>query len=1005
VRPPCVRRGRHLGTRQAPPNPVLAVARELPSFDRHEFSHVRHECAMSLPPRRTPGATYRLQFNKDFTFRHAASCLDYLHELGITDVYASPFFAARAASMHGYDVVDPGKLNSEIGSEADLERLHDALKARGMGLILDLVPNHMCVNTNDNVWWNDVLENGPSSAFAKFFDIDWRPPKPELKDKVLLPVLGDQYGRVLENGDLKLMETQGSLWLAYGERRFPLGPGTYATVLEGALARLRETSESSLDTATQLESLITASHRLPKRSETDAERVRERQREKEILKTRLHALLSSDHAARSALDAELRAIGGSKGVAKSFDKLEVLLAQQAYRLSFWRVAAEHINYRRFFEVNDLAAVRMEEPEVFQAVHAKAFELIGRGWVTGLRIDHVDGLMDPKRYLKDVATAASVPYVVVEKILSYDERLPADWATDGTTGYEFLNALGGVFVSQPGEKALRSFYDDLRTVRGAFGDVVYESKRSILENSMSSEVSVLARRLDRISEQHRWSRDFTIGTLQQILVATIACFPVYRTYVAAGDADVSAQDAEHIRTALADAKRRSAQVSASAFDFLGEVLLVRDPDGLTDPQRAERRSFVLRFQELTGPVAAKGVEDTAFFRYFPLLSLNEVGGGPGHFGASVEEFHQQMEERSRAHPAALSATSTHDTKRAEDNRARLAVISEIPEAWIAEVREWRTLAESFKTVLNGEAVPDADSEYYIYQTIVGAWPPAGLTGDEGVEFSSRVQGAIEKAMREAKRTTSWIHPNSAYEDAIRTFVSRILDPNGALRPRFSAFVSRILRPGLLTSLSQLAIKITAPGVPDFFQGTELWDFSMVDPDNRRPVEFGKRRDALRELGAAGLAASSEWYRTSALRDFWRAPEDGRAKLFVTRALLIRRMQEGELFAHGAYCPMVVEGKWKNNVVAFARRWENRISLTIAGRFFAEWGGDVRRPPLHEAWGDTTVRVPREWGIRQLENALSAITVAPSDDGLRVADVFEALPVAVLIGDGSASALRV
>ncbi len=952
---------------------------------------------MNPPRHRTPGATYRLQFNKEFTFRQAASWVDYWHELGITDIYASPFFAARAGSMHGYDVVDPGKLNPEIGSEADLERLHDALDARGMGLLIDLVPNHMCVSTNDNVWWNDVLENGPSSPFAKFFDIDWRPPKPELQDKVLLPVLGDQYGRALENGDLQVIEREGSLWVTYGDRRFPLGPNTYAMVLEGALGLLHERWANCIDAATQLESLITASRRLPTRSETDPEKIRERQREKEILKKRLRALLSEDTAVRGAVDAELRALGGSKGVPRSFDKLEDLLAHQAYRLSFWRVAAEHINYRRFFEVNDLAAVRVEEPEVFQAVHAKAFELIKRGWVTGLRIDHVDGLLDPKRYLKDLAATGSSPYVVVEKILSRRETLPSEWATEGTTGYEFLDALGGLFVSQEGEKKLRSFYDGWRTVRGTFGDVVYESKRSILENSMSSELSVLARRLDRISEQHRWSRDFTLGTLQQVLLTTIACFPVYRTYVSAGDSGVSAQDADHIREALAAAKRRSPQVSASAFDFLGEVLLGGGPDGLSDELRSERLDFVLRLQELTGPVAAKGVEDTAFFRYFPLLSLNEVGGDPARFGTSVDDFHEQMEDRSKHQPAALSATSTHDTKRAEDNRARLAVISEIPEAWIAEVTEWRALAAPLKTSGNGETVPDADDEYYIYQTIIGAWPLGELTGNGAAAFSSRVQGAIQKAMREGKRNTSWIHPNDAYEDAIRAFVSHILDPNGVLAPKFSAFVARISLPGLLKSLAQLAIKITAPGVPDFFQGTEQWDFSMVDPDNRRPVEFGRRRDTLRELGEAGSAAASAWYRASALEDLSRAPDQGRAKLFMTRALLTRRRQEGDLFGYGAYCPLVVEGKWKNNVVAFARRWQNRVSLTVTGRFFAQWVDDSRWPPVPKAWEDTRVRVPREWGVNELENAMTATTVRSCDDGFRVTDLFDAIPVAVLFGD--------
>ena len=463
------------------------------------------------PSARAPGATYRVQFNRDFTFRQALESVDYWHSLGITDLYAAPFFAARPGSAHGYDVIDPRTVNPEVGSEEDLARLHEALTSRGMGLIMDLVPNHMCVNTGDNAWWNDVLENGPSSPFAKFFDIDWRPPKAELRDKVLLPVLGDQYGKVLESAELVLGEAGGALFITYHDRTFPVGPGTYPLVLDGAIRRLREGASAEGGVVRLLEDIVALAGALPPRSETATEKVAERQRSKEAIKGRLNDLLTAHPAARRAIDDEIRAMNGSKGSPRSFDALEGLLAEQAYRLSFWRVAADHINYRRFFEVDDLAAIRIEEPEVLEAVHGKAFELLRRGWVTGLRIDHVDGLREPRRYLEDVDRRTAGAYVVVEKILGDDERLPETWATEGTTGYEFLNALGGVFVSHAGEAPLRALYDGLRTVRGGFEDVVYEAKRLILECAMSSELSVMARRLDRISEQHRWSRDFTTGT--------------------------------------------------------------------------------------------------------------------------------------------------------------------------------------------------------------------------------------------------------------------------------------------------------------------------------------------------------------------------------------------------------------------------------------------------------------------------------------------------------------
>jgi (1->4)-alpha-D-glucan 1-alpha-D-glucosylmutase len=944
---------------------------------------------------RIPAATYRLQFNKSFTFRHALEWLDCLQALGITDVYASPFVVARSGSIHGYDVVDPRAINPEIGTERDLECLHEALVSRGMGLIMDLVPNHMCVNTNDNIWWNDVLENGPSSRFASFFDIDWRPSKPELRDKVLLPVLGDQYGKVLESGELQLTGAEGLLSVTYCGRRFPLDPVTYPMVLCGAAGRLRERNDSDAAAAGELESIIANAKRLPPRSETRAERIRERQGAKETLKSRLQSLLSGSGVVRQALQEELREMNGSKGMPRSFDRLEELLAAQGYRLSYWRVAAEHVNYRRFFEINDLAAVRVEEPEVFEIVHGKAFELMEKGWVTGFRVDHIDGLQQPKRYLEDIQRRGGASYVVVEKILARGEEVPPGWPTEGTTGYEFLNVLNGLFVSQRGEESLRSFCDGWRTVRGSFADIVYASKRLILDASMSSELSVLARRLDRISEQHRWSRDFTIRTLEEVLAATVASFPVYRTYMAAEDVEVSSEDAAHIREALQAGKQRSTHVSASAFDFLGEVLLSQHPEGLSDRERVERRDFVLRFQELTGPVAAKGIEDTAFYRYFPLLSLNEVGGTPARFGVSVEEFHEQMEVRARVHPAALSATSTHDTKRAEDNRARLNAISEIPEAWIAAVTEWRELAQSMKTNLNGVAVPDFDEEYYIYQTLIGAWPTGALDDEEYSTFSSRVQYAVEKAIKEAKRNTSWIHPNPAYEEAIQTFVSRILDRNGTFAPKFEAFVSQILLPGLLTSLAQVVIKTTAPGVPDFFQGTELWDFSLVDPDNRRRVDFGKRRTLLSDLDR------SYAFGLKAIHDLWRTPEDGRVKLFVTSRLLRRRLDEGELFARGSYCGLDVAGRRKDNVVAFARRWQSRVSLTMTGRFFTQLGEDARRVPSQEDWGDTVVRIPSEWAVGDVEDALTGAKFRLSSSSVRIAEVFDVMPYAVLVGNAGAS----
>jgi (1->4)-alpha-D-glucan 1-alpha-D-glucosylmutase len=933
---------------------------------------------------RLPAATYRIQLTKDFTFKQALDLVPYWQSLGVSDLYAAPFLAARAGSVHGYDVVDPRRVNPEIGSEEDLGRLHEALAKAEMGLLIDIVPNHVCVASNDNPWWNDVLENGRASRYARYFDIDWSPPKVELRDKVLLPVLGDQYGKVLENGDLKLGLHDGALAVSYYDRRFPVSPASYATVLDGVVTRLRARPDDENGLAKRVEEVALAARNLRGSGGMPADAPAARQN----IKDRLRDLASSSPQAKAALDAELSDINGRKGEPRSFDRLEKLLAEQSYRLSFWRVAAEQINYRRFFDINDLAAIRIEESEVLDAVHAKAFELIGRGWVTGLRVDHVDGLRDPHAYLEQLSARTGGLYVVVEKILGVDERLPRAWATEGTTGYEFLNILNGIFVNRSGERGLRAVYDQFRTVGGSFADILYESKRLILQLSLASELAVLARRLDRISEQHRWSRDFTLGTLQSALSDVIACFPVYRTYLSPGE-DRSPQVMREVQVALSSARRRNPAVSGSVFEFLGEVLLGRDPEGLTEMERVERRDFVARFQQLTGPVMAKGLEDTSFYRYFPLLSLNEVGGGPERFGLSTDEFHRAMEERARERPAGLSGTSTHDTKRGEDSRARLDVLSEIPDEWGNAVAKWRDIASRMKPRVDGAPAPDSDDEYYIYQTLVGAWPNAAPDSPELDGFVPRAQQAVEKALREAKRNTSWIDPNAPYEDAAKQLVARILDRKGPMFGEMSTFVERIRLPGMLSSLSQLVVKATAPGVPDFFQGTELWDLSMVDPDNRRPVDFAARRAMLDEVTRRGEGGD----RARLVAALLAAPLDGKIKLAVTATLLRARQRERELYARGAYLPLAAEGRRKDNVVAFARRWNRRVAITAVGRFFTQ----LPVQPVGQAWAETHLTLPAELPVGELTDELTGRTLRAADGALPVGEVFSTLPFAVLIGD--------
>jgi (1->4)-alpha-D-glucan 1-alpha-D-glucosylmutase len=964
---------------------------------------------------RIPGCSYRFQFNKRFNFRDATALVDYLEALGVTDIYASPFLVARPGSPHGYDVIDHARLNPEIGTDGDLDALAAALKQRGMGLIMDVVPNHMCIASSDNHWWNDVLENGRSSPFAAFFDIDWHPPKTELHEKVLLPVLGEQYGRVLENQEISIAYEAGAFYARYWESRFPIGPRTILPLLEPMVADLRRCHPADHPDVLEMESIVTATTHLPTRWDTAPEKVRERMREKEIVKRRLDALVSGSAAVRDALERSLAAINGEKGNSRSFDRLEALLGDQAYRLSFWGVAAEEINYRRFFDINDLAAIRVELANVLDAVHEKAFQLLRAGKVTGLRVDHVDGLLDPSRYLESLQHASdpvpapgtttppapSTPtdrlqtYVVAEKILTGDEMLPREWPMHGTTGYDFLNLVNGLYVDAGGARAIERLYQRLREGRGEFDDLLYLAKRLILRTAMSSELYVLARRLDRISEQHRWSRDFTQNSLHLALAEVIACFPVYRTYVQVTSTEVSAGDRQHVLRAIRDAKRRNRSTSESVFDFIADLLLLRDPEGLSDADRAERREFVLRLQQLTGPVMAKGLEDTVFYRYYPLASLNEVGGRPTRAATEPPRFHAWNARRLVEWPHGLSATATHDTKRGEDLRARLNVLSEIPREWQRVLRHWQRLNRRLKSVVDDVRVPGANEEYLIYQTLIGAWPMDAIDADPTdaarEELRARINTYMTKALREGKVHTSWINVNAPYERGIAQFIDLLLQPSsgGSFVSELRKFVGAIVMPGVCNSLSQVVLKITAPGVPDIYQGTELWDLSLVDPDNRRPVDFPARRALLAELDGRPDAELPGLCRTLLGR-----PADGRIKLLVTaRALRHRRLNRAR-YDRGDYVALEVEGPRARHVVAFARTLDGVPSLTVVGRLFASLThGDL---PLGEAsWADTRIRLPPALPHGAYRDALSGgIVKLDRAAGLRVSDAFANLPIALL-----------
>jgi (1->4)-alpha-D-glucan 1-alpha-D-glucosylmutase len=949
-----------------------------------------------------PSATYRLQFNASFTFDAATAIVDYLHALGITHCYASSYLAAVPGSTHGYDVMDPTRLNPEIGDEQAHRRWIDALRARGMGHVIDLVPNHMGIAQSANRWWHDVLENGPSSRFAPIFDIDWHPLKPELDNKVLLPILGDTYGAVLERQEITLEYESGAFRVRYFARHLPVAPGTYgqvlATTADALLAEIGADSEDGIEFL----SILTAIRRLPPRDSDDPVLHAERAREKEVIKRRLAVLSGRSPQVLAQIQRAVEIFNGRPGDPRSFDRLDTLLSAQAYRLAFWRVAGEEINYRRFFDINELAAIRMEDPAVFEYVHAFVFDLLRRGLVDGFRIDHVDGLYDPGGYLQrlqarasELAPATYTPeqplYVVVEKILGFDEDLP-EWPVAGTTGYDFLVLLNGLFVDSRNESAITSVYERFTRLRTVFHDLAYRSKELILRMSMASEVNVLAHALNRLSERNRHTRDLTLNSLRYALRDIIACFPVYRTYI--NDRDpVSERDRAFITHAIAEARRRTPEQPAMVYDFIGALLLKEA--AVPDDERMEHLRFVGKFQQVTSPVTAKGIEDTALYNYNRLASLNEVGGEPDRFGVTPETLHTRLADRAARWPHGLSASSTHDTKRSEDVRARLNVLSELPAAWKQAAGRWARANRRGRSTVGGESYPSRNEEYLLYQALVGTWPFAPMSADEEPTYRDRIVAYMHKAMREAKVYSSWLNPSEAHEAAMERFVDVTLAPdNTAFRTDFGEFARLVARYGIYNSLSQLAVKIGAPGVPDFYQGTELWDFSLVDPDNRRPVDYERRRRLLAELDAAVAERGAQAVATELMAN----PADDRMKLYTSATLLRFRRERAVTFDNGHYDALTASGAKAPHVFAFARTGAGGPVIVAVPRLVATLLPNAEQAPLGEhAWADTRVELP-EGAASSFRNVLTGhctrVDQGSGRAALKAAEVFAHLPVAFL-----------
>ena len=845
-------------------------------------------------------ATYRLQLRNGVGFDEVRDLVPYLAELGVSHLYASPYLQATQGSTHGYDIVDPTRVDEQLGGAEAHERMCEALLAAGLGQVIDIVPNHMAIAGRENPWWWDVLENGPSSRYASYFDVDWEASEDRWPNKVLLPVLGDHYGRVLEDGQLRLAHAAGAFVVCYEDHVVPIDPSSLA----GLLGEVAERSGS------HLLAFIAQGHAgLPRPTVTARQAVERRHRDKAVLFTLLARLCDEEPAVAGSIDAAVTRLNADP------DALDALLEQQNYRLAYWRSASRDLGYRRFFDIKDLAGLRVEVPEVFAASHALPVEWVQRGWVHGLRIDHPDGLRDPSEYFRRLREACPNAWIVAEKILEPGEHLPATWPIAGTTGYDFLNLAAGLFVDPRGEAELTRLHDEVTGQPHAFTELAPASKRQVLEDLLGSEVNRLVNLLVAVCERHRRHRDYTRPELRAALTEIAVHFPVYRSYVSAGTGEVDDADARHVDHAIEAAIGAGRDLDPELFRFLRDVLLLGHPGSLES-------ELAMRFQQLTGPAMAKGIEDTAFYRDHRLIALNEVGGDPTRFGVDPAGFHDACARAQQTHPLRMLASTTHDTKRSEDVRARLTLLSEVPERWADAVRRW---SQHNRQHWQGD-LPDRSTEYLIYQTLVGAWPI-----DE-----QRLTGFVQKAVREAKQHTSWTAPNESYEQVVVAFARALLEDE-AFRADLEAFATELVGPGRINGLALTLLKLTAPGVPDIYQGTELWDLSLVDPDNRRPVDFGARRQWLDEVG------------TLTPEEILARMDEGLPKMWVLRqALRARRLHPHSFGPAGTYQPLLAQGSRAEHAVAFVR---GSRAMTVVPRLVTG---------LADGWGDTVVEVPHgDW----------------------------------------------
>jgi (1->4)-alpha-D-glucan 1-alpha-D-glucosylmutase len=942
--------------------------------------------------RNVPRATYRLQLNANFGFRDAIGILDYLCELGISHVYASPVFTSRRGSGHGYDVTDPTRIDPDLGGEEAFSEFQTALEERGMGLLLDIVPNHMAASS-ENRWWMDVLEYGPDSSFASYFDINWRTPSRILENKLLLPFLAKPFGEVLDGGELKLDYEEGRFLLRYQESVFPIAPASMAPILR---YREHEIAESDGPGTAEWQGIVAAAQAIASDGGTSAQAATERRTRAESLRERLRQLVVTVPAVGDFIKRSLDQLNGTLGDLHSFCDLERILSLQHYRLAFWQTASDSINYRRFFSITDLVGVRVEDPAVFDSTHEAIIRTGQRPSVSGFRIDHIDGLRDPRGYLSRLrerlsqnGSAGDAAYLVVEKILARDEPLPADWPIEGTTGYDYMNYANRLLVDEHRGRALADVYSRWTNEQVNFDDLLYQKKKLVMRTLLGIEMRTLGRELTELASDDRYARELAAAELTEALIEVTACLPVYRTYVQTLEEPDETQTT--LNRAIECARARRSSLAPQCFAFLSDVLLLKAPPHIRADQRETRFAFVGRWQQFTGSIMAKGFEDTALYVYYPLASLNEVGGDPLGFDSGAPEFHNYISTRQEKWPHSMNATTTHDTKRSEDARSRITVLSEIPEEWERALGEWSRMNAKHSTEVDGAAVPDRNEEYFFYQTLIATWP---FQESEWPSLVKRLQEYVIKAERESQIHTRWTKPNEPHETALRNYIAAVCDPqaNAEFCASFAAFQKRTALYGMLNGLGQTLLKTACPGVPDVYQGAELWDFRLVDPDNRDAIDFAKRVAMFEEMRAATNADCA--CRAQELLKTWC---DSRVKLHVLARALAARNEQPDLFLNGAYLPMGSSGKHKDRVVAFARSHGEQWAVAVVPRTLAGIQGPVFGDDGAQFWENTTITLP-DGAPDKWFNLLAGRKSSPissSGHRLSLASVFEDFPIALLL----------